>query len=160
MHPSAQNVAATAKDLGLDINIVEFDETTRTAGDAANAIGCQVAQIVKSLLFLVGGQPVMPLVSGANRLDDRKLARVFGVGRKKVKRADADQVKELTGFSIGGVPPFGHSTTIPIYVDEDLLQFEIVWAAAGTPHAVFAISPKDLIAASGGAAVDLKVDNL
>src|SRR3990170_1030984 len=99
MHPSAQKVSDAARALGLDIQIVEFQQTTRTAQEAAAAIGCQVAQIVKSLLFMVDGQPVMALVSGANRLDEHKLAALRGVGRKRVKRADADATKVVTGFS-------------------------------------------------------------
>jgi Cys-tRNA(Pro) deacylase len=165
MHPSAQKVADAARQLGLSVEIVEFEETTRTAQDAANAIGkhpsgvgCQVAQIVKSLLFVADGQPVMALVSGANRLDERKLAALRGVGRKKIKRADADTAKAVTGFSIGGVPPFGHVSRLPVYVDEDLTHFDVVWAAAGTPFAVFAITPDDLVRASGGVVADLAAD--
>jgi Cys-tRNA(Pro) deacylase len=165
MHPSAQKVADAARQLGLSVEIVEFEETTRTAQDAANAIGkhptgigCQVAQIVKSLLFIVDEQPVMALVSGANRLDERKLAALRGVGRKKIKRADADTAKAITGFSIGGVPPFGHASRLPVYVDEDLTHFDVVWAAAGTPFAVFAITPDDLVRASGGVVADLAAD--
>jgi Cys-tRNA(Pro) deacylase len=165
MHPSAQKVADAARRLGLSVEILEFEETTRTAQDAADAIGkhpsgigCQVAQIVKSLLFVADGQPVMALVSGANRLDERKLAALRGVGRKKIKRADADTAKAVTGFSIGGVPPFGHTSRLPVYVDEDLARFEVVWAAAGTPFAVFAITPDELVRASGGVVADLAVD--
>jgi len=149
MHPSAQKVA----------------ETTRSAQDAADAIGkhpsgigCQVAHIVKSLLFVVDGEPVMALVSGSNRLDERKLAALRGVGRKKVKRADADTAKAVTGFSIGGVPPFGHKSNLPVYIDQDLTHFEVVWAAAGTPFAVFAITPDELVRASGGMVVNLAAD--
>ncbi|MCB8966178.1 MAG: YbaK/EbsC family protein [Ardenticatenaceae bacterium] len=156
MHPSAQKVAQAAQQLDLHINIVEFDQTTRSAQDAAAAIGCQVAQIVKSLCFVAAEQPVMALVSGGNQLDERKLAQLCGVSRKKVKRADAETVKAATGFTIGGVPPFGHSTTLPVYVDADLLQFEVIWAAAGTPFAVFAVSPTDLVRASRGIVADLK----
>ena len=156
MHPSAQKVADAARALGLSVEIVEVEETTRTAQDAANTIGCQVAQIVKSLLFIVEGQPVMALVSGVNRLDERKLAALRGVGRKQVERADADTAKAATGFSIGGVPPFGHTSWLPVYVDEDLIRFDVVWAAAGTPFAVFAITPKELVRASQGIVADLK----
>ncbi len=156
MHPSAQKVADAARALGLNVEIVEFEETTRTAQDAANTIGCQVAQIVKSLLFIVDGQPVMALVSGVNRLDERKLAALRGVGRKQVERADADTAKSATGFSIGGVPPFGHASRLPVYVDEDLTRFDVVWAAAGTPFAVFAITPAELIRASQATVADLK----
>ena len=156
MHPSARKVADAALDRGLTIEVVEFDETTRTAPDAANAIGCQVAQIVKSLIFIANGEPVVALVSGANRLDERKLAALRGISRKKVKRPDADTAKTITGFSIGGVPPFGHASALPVYVDEDLIRFDVVWAAAGTPFAVFAITPDDLVQASHGTVVDLK----
>jgi Cys-tRNA(Pro) deacylase len=157
MHPSAQKVAEAARELGLAVQIVEFEQTTRTAEDAAAAIGCEVAQIVKSLCFAVNDRPIMTLVSGVNRLDERKLAALCGVGRKKVKRADAEMVKEATGFSIGGVPPFGHISPLPIYVDEDLTHFDVIWAAAGTPFAVFAVKPAELLQVSGGVLVDLKV---
>lgn len=156
MHPSAQRVAEAAQALGLDIEIVEFAQTTRSAQEAAEAVGCQVAQIVKSLCFVVNGRSTICLVSGANQLDERKLAALAGVGRKQVSRADADSVKAATGFSIGGVPPLGHVTPSPVYVDEDLLQFEAVWAAAGTPFAVFAVRPAELVRASGGQVADLK----
>lgn len=158
MHPSAQKVADAARELGLDVKIIEFNQTTRTAQEAADAIGCEVGQIVKSLCFAADGQPVMALVSGSNRLDTRKLAAVHGVGRKRVKRATADAVKEATGFTIGGVPPFGHLRPLPIYVDEDLLRYDVVWAAAGTPFAVFAIAPQELVRACGGTVAELCVD--
>jgi prolyl-tRNA editing enzyme YbaK/EbsC (Cys-tRNA(Pro) deacylase) len=158
MHPSTQKVAAAAQALGLAIEIKEFAETTRTAQEAADAIGCELAQIVKSLCFTVNEVPVMALVSGVNQLDERKLAALCGVGRKQVQRASADAVKASTGFSIGGVPPFGHLTPMTIFVDEDLLQFKTVWAAAGTPFAVFAIGPQDLVNGCGGTAVHLKRD--
>jgi Cys-tRNA(Pro) deacylase len=158
MHPTAQKVADTARELGLEIKIKEFEATTRTAEDAAAAIGCTVAQIVKSLLFVVNGQPVMTLVSGPNRLDEKKLAALCGVGKKKVKRGNADIVREATGFAIGGVPPFGHQTKLPIYIDEDFWQFEVIWAAAGTPNAVFAITPDELARVTGGTVADLKVE--
>lgn len=156
MHPSAQKVADAAQALGLDIEIVEFAQTTRSAQEAADAIGCDVAQIVKSLCFVVNGRATICLVSGANQLDERKLAVLAGVGRKQVSRAEAEMVKAATGFTIGGVPPFGHVSSLPVYIDEDLKQFEVVWAAAGTPFAVFAIRPEALERAAGGTAVSLK----
>jgi Cys-tRNA(Pro) deacylase len=159
MHPSAQKVVDAAQELGLSIEVIEFEQTTRTAAEAAAAIGCEVAQIVKSLCFSVNDRPVMALVSGANQLDERKLAGLCGVGRKKVKRADAEMVKAATGFSIGGVPPFGHPAPLPMYIDEDLTRFEIVWAAAGTHFAVFPLKAADLLRASGGVVADLKVEN-
>lgn len=159
MHPTAQKVAEAGQALGLNITIKEFEASTRTAQDAANAIGCAVAQIVKSLLFVVDGQPTMALVSGENRLDEKKLAALCGVGRKKIKRADADATRQATGFAIGGVPPFGHKTQLPTYIDEDFLQFEVIWAAAGTPNAVFAITPQDLIKTTLGTVAGLKADS-
>jgi len=159
MHPTAQKVATAAQRLGLDITIKEFSTSTRTAADAANSIGCTVAQIVKSLLFVVNGQPTLVLVSGPNRLDEKKLAALCGVGRKKIKRADADTVREATGFAIGGVPPFGHQTKLPTYMDEDFWRFDIIWAAAGTPNAVFAITPDELARVSDGMKADLKAES-
>lgn len=156
LHPSAQRVADAAAGLGLKIEIVTFDHSTRTAEEAATAIGCQVGQIVKSLVFTVAGQPVIALVSGDNQLDTRKLAGLFGVGRKQVERASADTVREATGYAIGGVPPFGHVTWTATYIDEDLMSHEIIWAAAGTPNTVFAISPDALVQATQGQVVDLK----
>ncbi len=159
MHPTAQKVADAAQELGLNIEIKEFEATTRTAEDAANAIGCTVAQIVKSLLFVVNGQPVMALVSGPSRLDEKKLAALCGVGKKRIKRANADIVREATGFAIGGVPPFGHQQKLTTYIDQDFWQFEVIWAAAGTPNAVFAITPAELAQVTEGTVVDLKVDS-
>ncbi len=155
MHPSAQKVADAAHELGLTVEIVEFAQTTRTAQEAATAVGCQVAQIVKSLCFVVNGRALICLVSGANQLDERKLADLEGVSRKQVGRPNADAVKEVTGFSIGGVPPFGHKSPLPVYIDETLMQFDVVWAAAGTPFAVFAIPPATLARASRGVIASL-----
>ncbi len=157
MHPTAQKVADAAQKLGLSITIKEFETSTRTAEDAANSIGCAVGQIVKSLLFVVNGQPTLVLVSGPNRLDEKKLAALCGVGKKKIKRANADIVRQATGFAIGGVPPFGHATPLPTYIDEDFWQFEVIWAAAGTPNAVFDIAPDELARVTGGTKSDLKV---
>jgi Cys-tRNA(Pro) deacylase len=158
-HPATQKVIAAAAELGLEIAITTYAESTRTAPEAATAIGCSVAQIVKSLCFTVDGKPVMALVSGANMLDTKKLAALHNVGKKKVKRAGAEVVKTATGYSIGGVPPFGHTTPLPIFIDADLTQFDTVWAAAGTPFTVFPISPEKLIDVSGGTAVALKLEN-
>lgn len=156
LQPSALRVADAAAALGLAIDIVNFEEPTRTAEQAAAAIGCAVAQIVKSLVFVAGDTPVMALVSGANQLDVRKLAALAGVGRKRVQRADADTVRAATGYAIGGVPPFGHATELTVYIDEDLTRFEVIWAAAGTPNTVFPISPDDLVRLSRGRIADLK----
>lgn len=158
MHPSTERVVAAARALGLNLEIVTHEQSTRTADEAAAAVGCHVGQIVKSLCFLVNGQPVMALVSGANQLDERKLADVAGVGRKAVKRADADTVKAATGYTIGGVAPFGHAEPMTIYIDADLMQYDEIWAAAGTPYAVFPIAPTALRDAIGATVADLRRD--
>ncbi|NOZ50532.1 MAG: YbaK/EbsC family protein [Chloroflexi bacterium] len=143
-HPTALRVQQFGRDLGLDITVVEFNESTRTAAAAAAAVGCDVGQIVKTLVFLVAGDPVICLVSGRNRLDERKLAAWMGVGRKKVRRADAEQVRQTTAYAIGGVAPFGYPRQMALLMDQDLMQYDVVWAAAGTPNAVFAVSPPEL----------------
>ncbi len=143
-HPTALRIQQHGRDLGLNITVVEFSESTRTAPAAAAAVGCDVGQIVKSLVFMVDGHPVICLVSGRNRLDERKLAHWAGVGRKKVKRANAEQVRQATGFAIGGVAPFGYPQRPAMLMDPDLLQYDEVWAAAGTPNTVFAVSPQAL----------------
>jgi Cys-tRNA(Pro) deacylase len=158
LHPSARRVADAAAALDLSIEIVTFEHSTRTAAEAAAAVGCDVGQIVKSLVFTVSGAPVIALVSGANQLDTRKLAALFSVGRKQVERADADTVRATTGYAIGGVPPFGHATSPAIYVDRDLTSYDVIWAAAGTPNTVFAIKPGDLLRATGGLVADLRAE--
>jgi Cys-tRNA(Pro) deacylase len=140
--------------LGLDIQTRRFPEGTKTAQDAADAIGVAVGQIVKSLVFAVDGEIVMAYVSGANQLDEKKLA--IAAGGAKCARVDADAVRNATGFPIGGVPPFGHSTQLQVFVDPDLLQYDEVWAAAGTWNDVFPIAPNDLARASGAVVTDLK----
>jgi prolyl-tRNA editing enzyme YbaK/EbsC (Cys-tRNA(Pro) deacylase) len=137
---------------GLDIEVRTFPQGTRTAEDAARAIGCEVGQIVKSLIFTADGAPIMVLVSGSNRVDVGKLARVAG---GPVGKADADTARSATGYAIGGVPPFGHSSKLPVFVDRDLLDHEVVWAAAGRPDAVFPIQPARLRDLSGGIVTDL-----
>jgi prolyl-tRNA editing enzyme YbaK/EbsC (Cys-tRNA(Pro) deacylase) len=140
---------------GAGIAVKEFPEGTRTAVDAAQAVGCELGQIVKSLVFVAGGRPVVALVSGANRLDERRLAAVAG---EPVKKADAETARAATGFAIGGVPPFGHATEVPIFMDHDLLGYTEVWAAAGRPDSVFEISPGRLRELSNATVADLKVE--
>lgn len=152
--PSTQRVADAARDLGLSIAVREFPAGTRTAEDAARAIGADVGQIVKSLVFVADGRPVICLVSGRNRLDAARLEELAGAG--EVSRADADTVRQATGFAVGGVPPFGHRNRIPVYLDRDLLSYESVWAAAGTPTSVFAVEPRALAAACNAVIADLK----
>ncbi len=131
----------------------QFPEGTRTAQDAASAIGCEVGQIVKSLVFVAAGRPVVALVSGANRLDERRLGEAAG---EPVTKADAATARAATGYAIGGVPPFGHATDVPVYMDRDLLGFDVVWAAAGRPDSVFEIRPERLRELSNATVLDLK----
>lgn len=156
LHRNAVAVADAAAALGLDIEIREFPAGTRTAEDAARAIGVSVGQIVKSLIFEVGGEVVVALVSGPNRLDERRLAAATGDPEAVVARADAAVVREATGFPIGGVPPFAHPRALATFIDEDLLAFDVVWAAAGTPRHVFALTPDDLVRATGGRVTALR----
>lgn len=159
-HPTALRVQEAGRQLGLDITVLEFEAPTRTAADAAAAVGCTVGQIVKSLVFLVAGRPVVCLVSGANRLDETRLAAWAGVNRETVRRADAESARAATGYAIGGVAPFGYPRPLPVLCDADLLQYEVVWAAAGTPHAVFAVSPQALVAAIGAQVLPLASDSV
>jgi prolyl-tRNA editing enzyme YbaK/EbsC (Cys-tRNA(Pro) deacylase) len=154
VHPNVTRVASAAAAFGLTIVPRRFPEGTKTAADAAAAIGVQVGQIVKSLIFAVDGEVVLGYVSGANQLDERKLAHA--AGGAKCARIDADAVYEATGFPIGGVPPFGHTNTLRVFIDPDLLQYDEVWAAAGTWYDVFAIDPHRLVEISGGTVVDLR----
>ena len=154
---SAERVAAAAAGFGLPIEVRSFPEGTRTAEDAANAVGCDVAQIVKSLVFVAGERVVLALVSGPNRLDEAKLAVVAGVEASAVRRATADEVRAATSYAVGGVPPFGHADPLTTWVDTDLLAHAEVWAAAGTPHHVFAVDPAALVAATGAQPADLAV---
>ena len=147
MHPTVARVVDAAAASGLEIEPREFPEGTRTAQDAAQAIGVEVGQIVKSLAFKADGAVILVLVSGSNRLDEDKLASAAGAST--IERADADAVRAATSFSIGGVPPFGHPDRLRTYVDTDLLRFAVVWAAAGTPRHVFAIAPDDLVRVTG-----------
>jgi prolyl-tRNA editing enzyme YbaK/EbsC (Cys-tRNA(Pro) deacylase) len=137
----AKHVEGTLRTLGLDVDVVKLAESTRTAAEAALAVGCTVEQIVKSLVFRAGERPVLVLASGANFVDEEWLAALVGT---PIKRARADFVRQHTGYAIGGVAPVGHPQPIPTFVDEDLLQYEKVWAAAGGPFTVFACSPEFL----------------
>jgi prolyl-tRNA editing enzyme YbaK/EbsC (Cys-tRNA(Pro) deacylase) len=155
MHPNVERVVAAARAAGLEIEVERFPEGTRTAADAARAVGCEVAQIVKSLVFVAGERPVLALVSGASRVDLGKLARAAGTDAGAVRRADGDEARAATGFAIGGVPPFGHASELTVLVDRDLAAHERLWAAAGLPDAVFPVTPQDLLRASGGRDADL-----
>jgi len=154
IHPNTLRVIAAAREAGLEITTRRFPEGTKTAADAAAAIGVSVGQIVKSLVFAVDGEIVMAYVSGANQLDEKKLAAA--AGGSKCSRVDADAVRAATGYPIGGVPPFGHSTQLRVFVDPDLLQYDEVWAAAGTWNDNFGAAPADIVRVAGGVVTDLK----
>jgi Cys-tRNA(Pro) deacylase len=147
-------VITAAREAGLEITTRRFPEGTKTAADAAAAIGVVVGQIVKSLVFGVDNEIVMALVSGSNQLDEKKLAAA--AGGAKCSRVDADAVRAATGYPIGGVPPFGHATQLRVFVDPDLLQYEEVWAAAGTWNDNFGAAPADIVRVAGGVVTDLK----
>jgi prolyl-tRNA editing enzyme YbaK/EbsC (Cys-tRNA(Pro) deacylase) len=135
-----------ASRLGIEPRIRRFPAGTKTAGDAARAIGCDVAQIVKSLVFMADDRPVIAFTSGANRVDATKLAAVAGAA--VARKATPEEARAATGFAVGGTPPFGHPAPLPTYLDPDLLAFQEVWAAAGTPDSVFPLTPSDLIRAA------------
>lgn len=153
MHRNVSRVVEAARALDVAIEPREFPDGTRTAQDAADAIGVTLGQIVKTLVFLVDAQPVAALVAGDNMLDEERLAAAAGGATST--RPDAQVVRDATGYPIGGVPPFGHATPLPVFVDRDLLQYDVVWAAAGTPHVNFAITPDELVRATGGTVCDL-----
>ena len=152
---SAQKVQDAARALGLDITVAEMAVTTRTAEDAAAACGVTVGQIVKSLVFVgsTSGKPYLLLVSGSNRVNEKGVAAHLG---EKLKRPDADAVRALTGYAIGGIPPFGHATQLATYMDRDLLGYDVIWAAAGTPKAVFAVAPEKLREAARAVVIEVK----
>ncbi|MEU9377922.1 YbaK/EbsC family protein [Streptomyces sp. NPDC048255] len=150
-HPLFAEALAT---LALDVTVRTFPEGTRTAADAAAAIGCELSQIAKSLVFAADGVPVLVLMDGASRVDVEAVRRELGAA--KVTRADAALVRETTGYAIGGVPPFGHRTRTRVLADRSLLAHEVVWAAAGTPHTVFPMAPKELIEHAGAVLADVR----
>ena len=156
---AAQRVQDALKALGVTSQVVELPESTRSAAEAAQAIGCRVEQIVKSLVFR--GQstngPILAIVSGANRVDEEKLAMLVA---EPVAKADAEYVRQRTGYAIGGVPPVGHVESLVCVVDEDLLQYEQIWAAAGTPRAVFRLTPADLQRITDGRVVSVAARRL
>jgi prolyl-tRNA editing enzyme YbaK/EbsC (Cys-tRNA(Pro) deacylase) len=155
LSPSAQKVQDALLACGVKLQVIELPDSTRTAQDAAQAIGCQVGQIVKSLVFRrqQSGQPVLILVSGMNRVDESRLAALIG---EPIGKADAEFVHAQTGFAIGGVPPLGHDRSLETLIDEDLLQYSQIWAAAGTPNAVFCLEARDLSPLTGGKVVRIK----
>jgi prolyl-tRNA editing enzyme YbaK/EbsC (Cys-tRNA(Pro) deacylase) len=143
---------AAARELGLEPEVRRFPEGTKTADDAARAIGCDVAQIVKSLVFTADGRPLLALTSGANRADTARLAEL--TGSREVRRATPEEARAATGFAVGGTPPFGHPEPVPALCDRALLAHEVVWAAAGTPDSVFPLAPADLLRCAGAEVAD------
>jgi Cys-tRNA(Pro) deacylase len=152
---SAQKVQDALKGRGFTSQVVELPDSTRTAKEAAQAIGCRVEQIVKSLIFKgkQTNKPVLVVASGQNRVNEKRLAELVG---EPIAKADADFVRQHTGFVVGGVPPVGHKEPLITFIDEDLLQFSEIWAAAGTPFAVFQLTPSELQAMTGGRVVSIK----
>lgn len=155
LSPSALKVQKALAGFGLDLQVKELTESTRTAQDAALAVGCDVGQIVKSLVFRgkTSGEAVFVVASGANRVDEKALAGLVG---EKIEKADADFAREKTGFAIGGVPPVGHPAPLHTFIDEDLLQYGEVWAAAGTPNALFSLTPDQLCQITAGQVVTIR----
>jgi len=155
INPTAQKVQELLRSLGCDCTVIEFAKSTRTAQEASQRAGCELGQIVKSLIFRgqTSGKAILVLASGANRVDEAQLSRVTG---ETIGRADADFVRSATGFAIGGVPPVGYAQSIETYLDEDLLQFASVWAAAGTPNAIFEIPPGELLRITNARVIPIK----
>jgi prolyl-tRNA editing enzyme YbaK/EbsC (Cys-tRNA(Pro) deacylase) len=154
MAGAVERFEEAARAAGLKVDVRRYPEGTRTAADVAQAVGCDIGQIVKSVVFMAGERPFLALTSGSNRADPALLAALMGV--PTVRRATPDEAREATGFSIGGTPPFGHPNRVRVFVDRDLLPFDVLWAAAGAPDAVFPIRPPDLVKASGGEPADFK----
>lgn len=152
---SARQVQKALERMGFDLRVVELPDSTRSAQEAAQAIGCRLGQIAKSLIFKTQetGRAVMVIASGSNRVDERRIGEMVG---EKLKKADADYVRRETGFAIGGVPPMGHIQAIETYIDEDLLAYDQIWAAAGTPHAVFMLTAEVLVQATQGKVIQVK----
>ena len=155
LSPSAKKVQEALEKSGFSLQVMELPDSTRTAIEAAQAVGCQVGQIVKSLVFKGkrSGRAILVIASGANRVNEKQIEAQIG---EPLGKADADFVRQHTGFAIGGVPPVGHAQPLETFIDQDLLQYSRVWAAAGTPHAVFELDPANLTTMTGGRVVNIK----
>ncbi len=157
MHPRAEEFSDRVSDVyGFDVDVHEFPEGTKTAADAADAVGCSVEQIASGIVLDADGELVVSITSGANRVSMAKVGELVDVEASTVSMADADDIKATLGWSIGGVPPFCHETSVPVFLDETLLEFDEVWAAAGTPKAVFPIDPETLVELAGAAVADVR----
>jgi prolyl-tRNA editing enzyme YbaK/EbsC (Cys-tRNA(Pro) deacylase) len=154
LSPSAQKVQNALRQFEVSCRVVELPGSTRTSKDAAEAVGCKVEQIAKSIVFQgkQSGKPILVVASGSNRISEKKLRDLVA---EPVKKADADFVREQTGFVIGGVPPVGHVKPLDIFIDEDLLKYDEIWAAAGTPHAVFRLTPAELVKITASKVVNI-----
>jgi len=155
LSPSAQKVQDALKALGFSNQVTELQSTTRTSAEAAQAVGCGVEQIAKSIVFRGenSDKPILVIASGVNRVNEKKIAELIS---EPIGKADADYVRKRTGFVIGGVPPIGHLEKVEIFVDEDLLQYEEIWAAAGNPNAIFKLTPSDLVKMTGALVVSIE----
>lgn len=155
LSPSAQKIQDLLNSLGYNYTVIEHVESTRTAQEAAERAGCELGQIIKSLIFRgkTSGKSILVLTSGANRVDEKRISEYAG---ESISRADADFVRTVTGFAIGGVPPIGHAKKMETYLDEDFLQYQVIWAAAGTPNAIFELKTEDLQKMTGGKIVGIK----
>lgn len=155
LSPSAQRVQNALEELGFSHRVVELSQTTRSAAEAAEAIGCTVGQIAKSLVFRGkrSGKPILVIASGVNRVDERRIGVLLS---EPIERPDADFVRQRTGFTIGGVPPVGHSEPLETFIDEELMGYSEIWTAAGNPNAVFRLVPADLPKMTGGRLVCVK----
>ncbi len=155
LSPTAQKVQDLLTSLGFTSEVIEFQESTRTAQEAADRAGCTLGQITKSLIFKgrTTGKPILVLTSGANRVDEKRISAYAG---EPIGRADADFVRAVTGFAIGGVPPLGHAQKMETYLDQELMQFKTIWAAAGTPNAIFELTPDELQKMSGAKIAEVK----
>jgi prolyl-tRNA editing enzyme YbaK/EbsC (Cys-tRNA(Pro) deacylase) len=152
LSPSAQKIQNLLAELGYSYIVIEHAESTRTAQEAADRAGCELGQIVKSLIFRgkTTGKPILVLASGPNRVNEKRISELTG---ETIGKADADFVRAVTGFAIGGVPPIGHAQKMEAYIDEDFLRYPTVWAAAGTPNAIFELKTEDLQPITGGRVV-------
>ncbi len=157
LNPTAAKIQNYLREQGLDMEVVEFKESTKTAQDAAEVMGCRVDQIVKSIIFrgAASGRGILVITSGKNRVCERKVAALAGEAPGK---ANAAFVREVTGYAIGGVPPMAHAQELAVFIDEDLMTEETIWAAAGTPNSMFPMTPAVLLRLTGGQVADVKVD--
>ncbi len=153
--PAVRKVQSAIRQLGIEREVIELGVDARTSQQAADALGVGVGQIAKSLVFTVNSSPLLVIASGANRVDELKLEKLAG---GKVRRANAETVKQATGYAIGGVPPLGHPTPLPVYIDPDLFQYELIYAAAGVPECVFPLTPAELVQGTGGRVADVKAE--